>query len=1064
MRSGLVSELFYPRVCFWNINGRIHLLRSKFIQNWLHGNFDIVFVSETHLTKNQLFDLNDFAAYHNPYSTVDDAKPRGGVSCFVLPDYLRYIKCVDISSPDHIVVRFKNGDTVFSSYIAPTDSPYFDVTDFSNIANAFSPVDKSRVVFGGGDMNGRVGTMKSSEGLVYRQNVDNVLNDHGKEILKICKAFKCFIINNLNFNEKIFDGDFTFQKGGRKSQNDIILSNRTALQAIQNFKIHKEVWNPSDHCPVSVTFELKVLKDMFGIVASDDLICDLNEECYKKPKKISTKSVNWDSYYRLVESDQQSYAKKVEELKEVKSLENLDALVSDLSKSFYKAAEINTISTRKTTLDCNGGIFDSINDVLSRKEENCNDERWDALREEAIEHIKQDVSETELNSWTEVMQNNDSKALWNKINWKGNLARRDVNEKPGIEDLAAHLSSKGQAGRESTVLCEVTSSDENPILDSSISVEEILSASKKVKEDKSSGDGWVKNMVTNLPASILLILQLIFNTILSCHMFPTQWRMTVINEIFKNKGLSSQSVNYRGISLVQLLAKMFDFIILERFKKWFKPADEQTAYQEKKGGADHVFLLRCMGQFAKKFKKKLFLIAIDFDGAFDRVSRAHLIRKLCLFGAGKIFSACLASIYMCTNNVIFRGTSHVMYKLYSGIKQGLPSSPMLFLFYINDVFNFLGAIYDGAKDIFDIIHILIHADDATIIATCRESAVKKLKSMLEYCNLNYIIPQFTKCEFIVVNGDQEDHMPLPFGDHVLPNVDHIVLLGSHLSESASLKVEMEMHMKKRYKSVIKFYNFMRSNKLAPLKVKLKVLKACVGNSLLYNCETFGASMPKDLEPTYIKLLKCCLGVRSNTPNDIVYIESGFLPIKAVALMRQLKFYERFFDTVEKNSRRDKMLKFLTEEENRTAYIQYYEDLSMKYSSKEDIVREFREQLRERIRHKANSGHYKYTIYTRINPDLNPSHLINSLHPTSLLMVRFRLGSHNFPIETGRWIRRPRPERLCGACGELGDEEHVLFRCSLVRRDDLSVEGNLSEIWDKPDTFELFKRIKSANFL
>ena len=59
---------------------------------------------------------------------------------------------------------------------------------------------------------------------------------------------------------------------------------------------------------------------------------------------------------------------------------------------------------------------------------------------------------------------------------------------------------------------------------------------------------------------------------------------------------------------------------------------------------------------------------------------------------------------------------------------------------------------------------------------------------------------------------------------------------------------------------------------------------------------------------------------------IVYIESGFLPIKAVALMRQLKFYERFFDTVEENSRRDKMLKFLTEEENRTAYIQNYQDL------------------------------------------------------------------------------------------------------------------------------------------
>ena len=165
-------------------------------------------------------------------------------------------------------------------------------------------------------------------------------------------------------------------------------------------------------------------------------------------------------------------------------------------------------------------------------------------------------------------------------------------------------------------------------------------------------------MVTNLPATVLLVLQLIYNTILSCHLFPTQWRTTVINEIFKNKGLASLSKNYRGISLVQLLAKLFDFIILERFKKWFKPADEQTAYQEKKGSADHVFLLRCMMQYAKRFKKKLFVIAIDFDGAFDRVSRAHLIRKLCLAGAGKIFSACIASIYMCTDNVIFRGGSY----------------------------------------------------------------------------------------------------------------------------------------------------------------------------------------------------------------------------------------------------------------------------------------------------------------------------------------------------------------------------------------------------------------------
>ena len=69
--------------------------------------------------------------------------------------------------------------------------------------------------------------------------------------------------------------------------------------------------------------------------------------------------------------------------------------------------------------------------------------------------------------------------------------------------------------------------------------------------------------------------------------------------------------------------------------------------------------------------------------------RSLLIRKLCKFGAGTIFTACVASIYMSTDNVIFRDSEYITYKLFSGIKQGLPLSPLLFLFYINDIFDFL---------------------------------------------------------------------------------------------------------------------------------------------------------------------------------------------------------------------------------------------------------------------------------------------------------------------------------------------------------------------------------------
>ena len=894
----------------------------------------------------------------------------------------------------------------------------------------------------------------------YLPNVDVIENEHGKEIQKICQTFKAFIVNNLKFKEKIFKSCFTYQKGEKKSQNDLILANMTALEAIKDFTVHDILWNPSDHKPISVSFELKLHKGEFGVAASNDISDESSYNRIVKPKKISSSNVNWDNYYRLIESDLPSYEAKVEQLRENKSLNTLDSVVSAISNSFYNSANVNTVQLRQAPVQCSGGIFDDINDLYVRQQAADGNSVWEELRKEAVEQIKNDVNITEHTNWSNVLKSKDTKELWNKINWKGTFSKTAESEKPNLQDLASHFSEKGQAGRESTVLCEVTGSNYVPTLDDDITIDEIKSAQKNLKEDKSSGDGWVKKMVTNLPVAVLLLLQLIYNTILKFHIFPTAWRMTVISEIFKNKGLASWAKNYRGISLVQLLAKLFDFILLGRFKKWFCPADGQTAYQEKRGSADHVFLLRCMAQHAKQFKVKLFMIAIDFDGAFDRVCRSLLVRKLCLFGAGTVFVSCLASIYMSTDNIIFRGNLHVTYKLFSGIKQGLPLSPLLFLFYINDVFDYLGQLYDHGKCNLDVLHILIHADDATIIARDRTTAIEKLKSMLDYCKLNHIICQFSKCEFLVVNGESGDNEPLPFGNETLRNVDHILLLGSHLTSIASVKKELVLHMTKRYKSVVKFYNFLRSNRIAPLKVKLKVLKACV-SSLLHNCETFGNYIPKDLEPTYFKLLKSCLNVRLNTSNDNTLIETGFLPIKAVIFMRQFKFYTRFKDSIHKQSRREKMLTFLLA--NQTDFLHHYEQLITKYSCAQDIAKEFRAKTKEKVYELARKGKTKYCTYVEINPELSTSPLLDVIHPIAKDMIKFRLGSHYLPVETGRWSGLDHNARLCGTCGEIGDEKHVLYRCSLINRSDVEL-NEISRLWCQPEVYNIFKQIKDVKLV
>ena len=113
---------------------------------------------------------------------------------------------------------------------------------------------------------------------------------------------------------------------------------------------------------------------------------------------------------------------------------------------------------------------------------------------------------------------------------------------------------------------------------------------------------------------------------------------------------------------------------------------------------------------------------------------------------------------------------------------------------------------------------------------------------------------------------------------------------------------------------------------------------------------------------------------------------------------------------------------------------------------------------------AENDQYKYKIYMDINPNLQRSPFISNLHTLSGDIIRFRLGSHVLPIETGRWSRTARIDRLCQTCGELGDERPALFRCSAIDRDSLDLPESISEIWEAEDVFGLFKRLKEAKFL
>ena len=82
----------------------------------------------------------------------------------------------------------------------------------------------------------------------------------------------------------------------------------------------------------------------------------------------------------------------------------------------------------------------------------------------------------------------------------------------------------------------------------------------------------------------------------------------------------------------------------------------------------------------------------------------------------------------------------------------------------------------------------------------------------------------------------------------------------------------------------------------------------------------------------MKLIKAALNVRPSTPNDLVLIESGLKPLKAVILVRQFNFFKRFQESLsEDGARREMMDTMLT---NPTAYLRHYVNLESAYLARE----------------------------------------------------------------------------------------------------------------------------------
>ena len=756
---------------------------------------------------------------------------------------------------------------------------------------------------------------------------------------------------------------------------------------------------------------------------------------------------------------------------------NISNAIVKFDIHLHNAHKVSKKTKRHTTCNAAKIAMEKANSEFDNYQKSLIGESADTTEEalskyqNARNRITSSMHNTEHNKWNSLIDNNNPKKLWDSIDWKGNMSKSEI-VKPSDDELALHFETLYSSNDpdEAAKIEELSTNTYNQALDDAITQEEMNSAMKEMKKGGYDYGLDILKLIVRVMSPLLLL----FFNIMFYVAYPVSLAKSLLSALPKKGNLSLPS-NYRGIQMLAALSALYDRIIAIRLLKWSGINNTvnflQSAFQKGKSTIHQIFTIRIIIEIAKHTDTTIYIGFFDLAKAFDKVSRVLLLKNLIERGIGNCMLQALKRIYLHTTCII-GNASHASdeFRTTSGIRQGAASSVLLFIFFMDGLITFLQT-HCIEELILNGMNCLLHADDTVIISTDRELFIRKCNLMLHHFDENKLSLNLSKSSYMIINGKDDDlkcDLVLDSGKIVYSS--EYVYLGAVISDTGSIKYDIDRYVNnKRPNVTIKYNNFLRMNFLAPLLIKLKVLDVCVTSSLTYGCETWGTASMNAIEVAYRLGLKRALSIRESTNTEIVYTEADRVPLNIRISKLQLKFWMNIQTYLNENP--DHPLKGLIDHglEINLPYLKYYSNLESTYSTPDICERmltnDFRIANAEKIRSKSNNDvDSRLGVYLLVNPQLAPpNQRVDILESERVLVSRYRCGSHNLKIESGRLCnpKIAREERLCICNTGVQSLRHCLFDCPLLH--ELHEEyayTSIEEAFMLPDIVKLLMRMKN----
>ncbi|XP_038066715.1 uncharacterized protein LOC119736778 [Patiria miniata] len=396
---------------------------------------------------------------------------------------------------------------------------------------------------------------------------------------------------------------------------------------------------------------------------------------------------------------------------------------------------------------------------------------------------------------------------------------------------------------------------------------------------------------------------------------PQDMRDSNIVTLYKNKGDRSDCNNYRGISLLNIVGKVYARVILNRLQKLADRVypESQCGFRSRRSTIDMVFSLRQLQERCREQRQPLYIAFIDLTKAFDLVSRDGLFRILAKIGCPPKLLSVIQAFHTDMKGVVqFDGASSKAFSICNGVKQGCVLAPTLFgIFFAVMLKHAFGSSTEGVYlhtrsdgRLFNlsrlkaktkvrkaVIRDMLFADDAAL-ATHTEQQLQSLMDSFSCACLDFGMNISIKKTEVLGQGVEQPPV-ISANNSKLEVVHEFTYLGSTVSDDLSLDIEINRRIGRAASTFARLTERVWENGKLTIHTKTAVYRTCVLSTLLYGSESWAlySRQEKRLNTFHLRNLRRILGIKwsDHVTNTEVLAQAGIQSLVTLLQQRRLRW-------------------------------------------------------------------------------------------------------------------------------------------------------------------------------